>query len=108
MAGTQLRDEPLMTTRYVLTGRVVTVDGAWHAIAPPTNVVSTVGAGDSSLFGYLLGDVRGGSPIERLALGVAYGSAAVGLAGTTVPKPSQTHPDLVTVRPLNHSPGATT
>ena len=41
---------------------LVTADGAWHAIAPPTNVVSTVGAGDSSLFGYLLGDVRGGSP----------------------------------------------
>ena len=80
---------------------LVTADGAWHAIAPPTNVVSTVGAGDSSLFGYLLGDVRGGSPIERLALGVAYGSAAVGLAGTTVPKPSQTHPELVEVRPLN-------
>ena len=66
---------------------LVTAEGAWHAIAPPTNVVSTVGAGDSSLFGYLLGDVRGGSPTERLALGVAYGSAAVGLAGTTVPQP---------------------
>jgi 1-phosphofructokinase len=87
---------------------LVTAEGAWHAIAPPTNVVSTVGAGDSSLFGYLLGDVRGGTPTERLALGVAYGSAAVGLVGTTVPNPSQTHPDLVTVRPLNHSTGATT
>ena len=80
---------------------LVTAEGAWHAVAPATIVVSTVGAGDSSLFGYLLGDVRGGSPIERLALGVAYGSAAVGLAGTTVPNPSQTHPDLVEVRPLN-------
>ncbi len=87
---------------------LVTAAGAWHAAAPPTNVVSTVGAGDSSLFGYLLGDVRGGSPGERLALGVAYGSAAVGLAGTTVPTPSQTHPDLVTVRPLEPSPGAST
>jgi 1-phosphofructokinase len=80
---------------------LVTAEGAWHAVAPATIVVSTVGAGDSSLFGYLLGDVRGGSPIERLALGVAYGSAAVGLAGTTVPNPSQTHPELVEVRPLN-------
>ncbi|RYP82085.1 1-phosphofructokinase [Nocardioides guangzhouensis] len=84
---------------------LVTAEGAWHAAAPPTNVVSTVGAGDSSLFGYLLGDVRGGSAPERLALGVAYGSAAVGLAGTTVPNPSQTHPDLVSVRPLDLSPG---
>ncbi len=35
---------------------LVTADGAWHATPPPTTVVSTVGAGDSSLFGYLLGD----------------------------------------------------
>jgi 1-phosphofructokinase len=84
---------------------LVTAEGAWHAVAPPTTVVSTVGAGDSSLFGYLLGDVRGGDPTERLALGVAYGSAAVGLAGTTVPNPSQTRPDLVTVRPLDVSKG---
>ena len=33
--------------------------GAWHATPPPITVVSTVGAGDSSLFGYLLGDLRG-------------------------------------------------
>ena len=35
---------------------LVTAEGAWHATPPPTTVVSTVGAGDSSLFGYLLGD----------------------------------------------------
>ena len=34
---------------------LVTADGAWHASPPPDDVVSTVGAGDSSLFGYLLG-----------------------------------------------------
>src|SRR5690606_1996569 len=38
---------------------LVTGEGAWHAPAPPTTVVSTVGAGDSSLFGYLLGTERG-------------------------------------------------
>ena len=41
---------------------LVTAEGAWHATPPPTTVVSTVGAGDSSLFGYLLADLRGGSP----------------------------------------------
>ena len=80
---------------------LVTAEGAWYAIPPPTTVVSTVGAGDSSLFGYLLGDVRGGAPAERLALGVAYGSAAAGLPGTTIPQPSQTHPDLVSVSLLD-------
>ena len=85
---------------------LVTADGAWHATPPPTTVVSTVGAGDSSLFGYLLGDVRGGSPTERLALAVAYGSAAAGLPGTTIPQPDQTHPELVMVRRSTHPSGA--
>ena len=80
---------------------LVTTDGAWHATPPPTSVVSTVGAGDSSLFGYLLGDIQGRTPDQRLALAVAYGSAAAGLPGTTIPHPSQVKPELVSVRDLN-------
>ena len=79
---------------------LVTEEGAWHATAPAITVVSTVGAGDSSLFGYLLGEVRGDAPADRLRLAVAYGSAAAGLPGTTIPVPDQVHPDLVAVRPL--------
>ncbi len=79
---------------------LVTSEGAWHAAPPPIEVVSTVGAGDASLFGYLLGDLRGLDPAERLALGVAYGSAAAGLPGTTTPQPSDVRPDLVVVREL--------
>lgn len=77
---------------------LVNADGAWHATPPPTTVVSTVGAGDSSLFGYLLGDLQHLPPDQRLALAVAYGSAAAGLPGTTIPRPSQVHPSLVQVR----------
>ncbi|CAB4703551.1 MAG: hexose kinase [Actinobacteria bacterium] len=84
---------------------LVTRDGAWHATPPPTTVVSTVGAGDSSLFGYLLGDLRQLAPAPRLALAVAYGSAAAGLPGTTIPLPAQVHPDLVTVRELLDTQG---
>lgn len=76
---------------------LVTAEGAWHAAPPPTTVVSTVGAGDSSLFGYVLGALRGAAPADRLRLAVAYGSAAAGLPGTTVPHPEQVHPDLVEV-----------
>ena len=76
---------------------LVTAEGAWHATPPPTTVVSTVGAGDSSLFGYLLGDIRGLPAPERLALAVAYGSAAAGLPGTTIPLPSQLRTELVGV-----------
>ena len=79
---------------------LVNGDGAWHASPPPTTVVSTVGAGDSSLFGYLYGDVTGRDPDHRLALAVAYGSAAAGLPGTTIPHPRQVRPDQVRVARL--------
>lgn len=79
---------------------LVDAESAWLAVPPRTQVVSTVGAGDSSLFGYLLGDLRGAPPEERLRLAVAYGAAAVGLPGTTIPAPTQTHPEQVDVRRL--------
>ena len=81
---------------------LVTEEGAWHAVAPLTQVVSTVGAGDSSLFGYLLGERHRAAPAQRLALAVAYGSAAAGLPGTTMPRRTQVHPDDVVVRQLPH------
>lgn len=84
---------------------LVSADGAWHATPPPTEVVSTVGAGDSSLFGYLLGDIQNQPPARRLALAVAYGSAAAALPGTTIPTPEQVRPDLVSVRDLQPTQG---
>ena len=84
---------------------LVNAEGAWHATPPPTTVVSTVGAGDSSLFGYLLGDLRKQDPADRLALAVAYGSAAAGLPGTTIPQPDQVRPELVAVRALDLTQG---
>ena len=83
---------------------LVTADGAWHATPPPTTVVSTVGAGDSSLFGYLLGDLRGADEAGRLRLAVAYGSAAAGLPGTTIPTPADLRADEVVVRALDRVP----
>jgi 1-phosphofructokinase len=77
---------------------LVDAAGAWHASPPPTSVVSTVGAGDSSLFGYILGDLRGYGPDDRVRLAVAYGSAAAGLPGSGVPRPEEVHPELVDVR----------
>lgn len=80
---------------------LVTADGAWHARVPPTTVVSTVGAGDSSLFGYLLADLRGLAAPDKLRLAVAYGSAATGLPGTNIPSPAQVHPERVAVAALD-------
>ena len=67
---------------------LVTPDGAWHATAPRVPVVSTVGAGDSSVAGYVLADVRGGDESRRLSTAMAYGSAAASLPGTTLPTPA--------------------
>ena len=61
--------------------------GAWHATAPAVAVRSTVGAGDSSVAGYVLADVRGGDEATRLTSAMAYGSAAASLPGTRLPRP---------------------
>ena len=94
------------TVLVTLGGRgavLVSAEGAWHASPPPTTVVSTVGAGDSSLFGYLLAAIEGRPPADRLALAVAYGSAAAGLPGTTIPTPQHVDPTLVAVTDLDLS-----
>lgn len=66
---------------------LVTGEGAWFAAAPRIRVVSTVGAGDSSLAGYLLSDLAGGDAPTRLASAIRYGAAAASLPGTQVPTP---------------------
>jgi 1-phosphofructokinase len=68
---------------------LVTADGAWAATPPRIQVVSTVGAGDSSLAGYLLADLEGAPPEERLVRSMLYGAAAASLAGTQAPTPHQ-------------------
>ena len=68
---------------------LVTGRGVWFATPPPVEVLSTVGAGDSSLDGYLIARAEGGGPADCLARAVAYGTAATGLPGTTIPSPAQ-------------------
>ncbi|XVN40207.1 PfkB family carbohydrate kinase [Brevibacterium sp. K11IcPPYGO002] len=79
---------------------------AWHAQHPPMGVVSTVGAGDSTLAGYLLGLTGGREPGAALAQAVAYGAAAARLRGTGVPSPGDARTDAVTVTPLTASAAA--
>ena len=70
------------------------------APVPPERVVSTVGAGDSATAGYLIGLATGEDAPARLARAVAYGTAAVALPGTTIPRPDQVRIALDRVRPL--------
>jgi 1-phosphofructokinase len=80
---------------------LVTEEGAWHAAPPPTIAKSTVGAGDCALAGYLLADLDGAAPADRLCHAVAYGSAAAGLPGSAVPEPADVRAEAVTVTTLN-------
>jgi fructose-1-phosphate kinase PfkB-like protein len=69
-------------------------DSLAHASAHIERPVSTVGAGDSLLAGYLHSVCRG-EPAERaLATGVAWGAAAVSLPGSRMPAPD----DVATIR----------
>ncbi len=75
-------------------------EGVWYAQAPKVNVVSTVGAGDSSVAGFILAHHHGAGPGECLATAVAYGSAAASLPGTTLPGPMDVSVDQVRVSQL--------
>ncbi|MCC3268969.1 1-phosphofructokinase family hexose kinase [Arthrobacter gengyunqii] len=76
---------------------LITAEGAWQATRPPVEARSTVGAGDSSLAGYLLANVSGAPPAGCLRQAVAHGAAAASLPGTTIPTLAQTDPGAVTV-----------
>lgn len=90
-AAARLRDRGITNVLVTLGGSgavLVNADGAWHAGAPKISVRSTVGAGDSSVAGFILADVAGRPPAECLTTAVRYGSAAASLPGTTLPTPA--------------------
>lgn len=79
---------------------LVNHSGAWMATPPPTNPVSTVGAGDSALAGFLIGRYTGGDAAECLQLAVAYGSAATSLTGSSIPHPGSVDLTRTTVKKI--------
>ncbi|GIT79606.1 1-phosphofructokinase [Leifsonia sp. LS1] len=80
---------------------LVTPDVAYAAEAPRIHVRSTVGAGDSALAGYLLADVAGAAPVDRLVNAIRYGSAAATLPGTQPPRPADLPGDDIRVAALH-------
>ncbi len=83
---------------------LVDQNGAWLATPPPIVPRSTVGAGDSSLAGYVRAEVGGAVPPQRLQMAVAYGSAAAALPGTTLPSPAEIDLNAVQVSPISPIP----
>jgi len=84
----------------------VLVEGrdAWFAQAPKIVARSTVGAGDSSLAGYLIARTAGHEPAARLAQAVAHGAAAASLPGSDVPALAQTDAAGIHVARLSITP----
>lgn len=72
---------------------LVTAADTWWAGGPPLVPLSTVGAGDMTLAGFLSAE---GHPADRLRTAIAWGRAAVRMPGTAVPEPSDV--DLAPVR----------
>ncbi|MEU6538174.1 1-phosphofructokinase [Streptomyces sp. NPDC047000] len=68
--------------------------GTWFGSAHVEVVRSNVGAGDSSLAGFL---IAGGSGPQALASAIAHGAAAVQLPGSVMPTPGDLDPAAVTV-----------
>ncbi|WP_088281226.1 1-phosphofructokinase [Kineosporia sp. A_224] len=71
-------------------------EGVLHARGPHVHPLSSVGAGDALLAGFLAGGGRGR---EALAAAVAWGTAAVSLPGSRMPGPADVHPELVVLDP---------
>ena len=71
-----------------------------RATPPPTLVRSTVGAGDASLAGWLIAQVRGDDAAGRLRQAVAHGSAAAAMPGTGFPAPHDADATRVDVETL--------
>ncbi|HZX38007.1 MAG TPA: 1-phosphofructokinase [Streptomyces sp.] len=68
--------------------------GVWYGTARVDAVRSNVGAGDSSLAGFLIAEGQGPG---ALASAVAHGAAAVQLPGSVMPTPANLDPAAVTV-----------
>ena len=70
-------------------GAVLSTDsGTYIANAPKIDVVSTIGAGDSSIAGFIAKFSDGASYEEALKMAIAFGSAACCVDGTQAPRRS--------------------
>ena len=66
-------------------------EGVFTVHAPKIRPVSTIGAGDSSIAGFLAAAAEGKSAADCLKTAVAYGTAACLTAGTLPPRREDIH-----------------
>lgn len=89
--------EQVLVTLGAAGAVLVNSQGAWTATAPKIDVVSTVGAGDCALAGFVMASSKNATVEDRLLNAVSYGSTAASLPGTTIPHPDQITSDGATV-----------
>ncbi len=65
---------------------LVCQEGSFLAVPPQIDAISTIGAGDSSIAGFLVAAMNRKTSKEMLAMAVSYGSAACLQKGTRPPK----------------------
>ena len=78
--------ENVMISFGALGALLVCGDGAFAALPPSVEAVSTIGAGDSSIAGFLAAASQGKNSSDMLRTAVAYGTAACLTGGTRPPK----------------------
>jgi 1-phosphofructokinase family hexose kinase len=64
---------------------LVSAEGSHAAVPPRINALSTIGAGDSTIAGFIAAYSCGANPSECLRTAISYGTAACLLEGTTPP-----------------------
>lgn len=65
---------------------LISKHGRLRARAPKITPISTIGAGDSSIAGFIAATVSGGTPSDSLKAAIAFGTAACLTEGTKPPK----------------------
>ena len=69
-------------------GAILASDGKlWRAKNPKIDAISTIGAGDSSIAGFITAFSRNASKADCLREAVTYGTAACLTEGTNPPRP---------------------
>ena len=80
--------ENVMVSLGALGAVIVSQSGIYHAKAPSIAAVSTIGAGDSSIAGFIMGMALGEDAEHCLRRAVAFGTGACMTAGTKPPRKS--------------------
>lgn len=103
ITATAIRDMGCERVLLTLGGKgavLATPTGVYTTTSPKVEVLSTVGAGDSTIAGYLASRALGEDDYASLCRAVAFGSAACTEEGTSPPRPEVIERLLASMHPV--------